>query len=72
MPMTDKRKQYLAEYRKEHLRRVALDVSPEMYEAIKECAAEQGKPVGTFIKWLLASYIKHRQQKGELPKVEVE
>lgn len=55
--MTEERKQYLAEYRKTHLKRFMMEMSPEMYEDVKRCADEKGKAVNTFIKWLLQKYI---------------
>ena len=59
--MSPERKKYLYEYRKEHLRRVTIDMSPEMYEQVKAAAAQSGKPVNTFIKWLLDMYLKHQK-----------
>ena len=57
--LTPERKQYLYEYRKTHLRRVTLDLKPEMYDQVKSAAAQKKMPVNTFIKWLLEMYIKH-------------
>ena len=62
--MTEERKQYLAEYRKTHLKRFMMEMSPEMYEDVKKCAADKNKAVNTFIKWLLQAYI-NRVKKGE-------
>jgi predicted DNA binding CopG/RHH family protein len=59
MPISEERKKYLYLYRKEHLRRVTLDMPPEMYEKVKEAATKKEMPVNTFIKWLLDQYIKH-------------
>ena len=55
--MTEERKKYLAEYRKTHLKRFMMEMSPEMYEDVKKCAADKNKAVNTFIKWLLQAYI---------------
>ena len=57
--MTEERKQYLAEYRKTHLKRFMMEMSPEMYEDVKKCAADKNKAVNTFIKWLLQKYIEN-------------
>ena len=59
--MTEARKQYLADYRKEHLRRVNLDVSPEMYEGIKRAAEKKEMPVNTMLKWLIRQYLTHEE-----------
>lgn len=48
--MSEKRKQYLAEYQKSNLKRIPLDVKPEFYDAIKRAADKNGESVNGFIK----------------------
>ena len=64
--MTEERKQVLAEYRKENMKRIPLDVSKDMYEEIKEAARLDGKKVNTFIKAAIAYYVRYKAvQRGE-------
>jgi hypothetical protein len=66
MPMTEERKQFLAEYRKENMKRIPLDVSKDMYEEIKEAARLDGKKVNTFIKAAIAYYVRMKAvERGE-------
>lgn len=48
--MSDERKQYLAQYQKEHLKRIPLDVSPDFYAIVKRAAGERGESVNGFIR----------------------
>ena len=62
--MNNERKQYLYEYRKNHLKRITLDVPPDFYERFKSVADEEQKPVGTLIKFLMKSYVDHKCKNG--------
>lgn len=56
MKMTDDRREYLKQYRKEKLKRVPLDLTIEEYEKLKAAAARANKSVNGFIKWRLQVY----------------
>lgn len=59
MKMTQDRKDYLKDYRSDNLKRIPLDVKPEMYVKIKAAADTKNMSVNGFIKWLLGQYITH-------------
>ena len=50
MPMKEERKNYLLNYAKEHVKRIPLDVSHEMYDNIKAHADRAGMPVNRYLK----------------------
>lgn len=50
MPMSDARKQYLAKYQKEKLKRIPLDVTPDFYAIVKRAADARGESVNSFIR----------------------
>ena len=56
--MTDERKEYLANYRKQKIHRIPLDVSVEFYEKIKAAADAEGRSVNNFIKFYIDAAIK--------------
>lgn len=55
--MSDERKQYLAQYQKEHLKRIPLDVKPEFFAAIREHARTRGLSVNSFIRLAIRNEI---------------
>lgn len=57
MPVAEDRKKYLSEYRKKNLKRIPLDVSPEMYEDIKRVAKDRGMSVNGWLKIIIAARI---------------
>lgn len=57
MPVAEDRKKYLSEYRKKNLKRIPLDVSPEMYEDIKRVAKDRGMSVNGWLKVIIAARI---------------
>jgi hypothetical protein len=57
MPITEDRKKYLSDYRKKNLKRIPLDVSPEMYEDIKRVAKDRGLSVNGWLKTIIAARI---------------
>lgn len=50
MPNSENKKRYNAEYEKEHLKRIPLNVQKEFYDGIKKAADSSGLPVNTYIK----------------------
>ena len=54
MAMSEKRKAYLKEYREKTIRRIPLDVSPNMYKEIKAAADADGKSVNEWIRLAVA------------------
>lgn len=50
MAVSEKRKETMMQYAREHLKRIPLDVRKEKYEEIKEHADKRGEPVNGFIK----------------------
>lgn len=50
MTMSDKRKNYLNQYKKDNLKRVPLDVTIEKYEEIKKAAADVNESINGYIK----------------------
>lgn len=58
MPISEKRKQYLTEYRKKKIKRVPFDIPVELYEQIKNAAEENGETVNGFIKRVVQESIK--------------
>lgn len=55
--MNEKRKEYLKEYRKNKLKRIPLDVSPQLYEQIKAAADKEGESVNGLIRHAVSVYI---------------
>lgn len=56
-PMSEERRVYLQQYKKEHFKRVPLDVTPEFLTAIKSAAKANKMSVNGFIRWLLGMYL---------------
>ena len=54
MAVSEKRKEYLKEYREKRIRRIPLDVSPKMYKQIKVAADADGKSVNEWIRLAVA------------------
>ena len=48
--MKKDRKEYYLQYKKANYRRVPLDVRPQVYDVIKEVAADRGQTVNGYIK----------------------
>ena len=48
--ITEERKQYLAKYRKEKIKRIPLDVDPSFFSIIKQTAEMRGETVNGFIR----------------------
>lgn len=59
MVMTEERKQYLKEYRKEKLKRIPLDVSLDFYNELKEHADREKRSVNGFLKTAATYYMFH-------------
>ena len=53
MGLTDERKEYLKQYRKEKLKRVPLDLHADYYERVKNAAALEGTSAIKLIKQIL-------------------
>lgn len=52
--MSEKRREYLKDYREKSIRRIPLDVSPNMYKQIKAAADADGKSVNEWIRLAVA------------------
>ena len=52
--MTDERREYLNEYKKENLKRIPLDVHHDFYIRVLQHAAMEGRSVNGYIKRVLA------------------
>lgn len=50
MPNSPKKKEYNAQYAKNNLKRVPLDIQKEKYEEIKAAAEKQGESLNGYIK----------------------
>ena len=55
--MEDSRKEYLAQYRKEKIHRIPLDIPNEFYDRIKAAADAEGRSVNGFIKFYLKNVV---------------
>lgn len=54
MAVSEERKKYLYDYKKNNLKRVPLDMKLADYETLKASAAEAGQTVNGFIKQAIA------------------
>ncbi len=50
MPISEHRREYLNEYRKDNLKRIPLDVTKEKYAEIKSAAESANESVNGYIK----------------------
>lgn len=58
---TDAQKKATLKYKKNHYKRIPLDVTHEYYDSIKRAADSVGEPVNTFIKKSVDLRISHIQ-----------
>lgn len=66
--MTESRREYLANYKREKVKRVPLDVPPEMYDVIKRTAEENGESVNGYLKRVIrADLVKSVMKKSKNP-----
>lgn len=68
MPMSESRKQYLAQYKKERLKRVPLELDLETYERLQGVIADNAnghKTMNGLLKGIIAEYLKWYDHKKE-------
>ena len=58
MSYSDRKKQYNTQYKKDHLKRIPLDVTLDKYERIKKYTIKHGLTVNGFIKSLIDEALK--------------
>lgn len=63
MSYKENKKTYIANYKKDKLKRIPLDVQKEKYEQIKEHAAANNETVNGFIKRAIDETIEHDNNK---------
>lgn len=64
MPNSENKKKYNAEYAKENLKRIPLDVQKAKYEEIKSAADQAGETVNGYIKKAIDERIGRSEKKG--------
>ena len=57
MDTAKERGKALAQYRKEHFKRIPLDVKPALYEQVKAAADAEGLPVNVWIRRAIGVYL---------------
>ena len=57
MDTAKERGKALAQYRKEHFKRIPLDVKPTLYEQVKAAADADGLPVNAWIRRAIGVYL---------------
>lgn len=64
MAMTEDRKKYLYEYKKEKLKRVPLDLTLDFYNLVKSTAEDNKVSVNGYIKQAIAEKIERDSKSG--------
>ena len=59
--MDEERKEYLKQYRKDNLKRIALDVRPDVYDKIKLAAETDNMSVSRYIKALITADLEQKE-----------
>lgn len=59
--MDEERKEYLKQYRKDNLKRIALDVRPDVYDKIKLAAETDNMSVSRYIKALITADLEKKE-----------
>ena len=57
MATSEKRREYLIQYRAHNLKRIPLDVKPALYEQVKAAADAEGLPVNAWIRRAIGVYL---------------
>ena len=63
MPMSEEKLRYFAEYKKEHLKKVQIDVRKEYYTRLKNVCELDGTTVTKFVKKAMDEALKAREKK---------
>ena len=70
--MTEKNKAKMEQYKKEHIKRIPLDMQKTMYERVKAHAVMAGVPVNKYVKEALETRMaKEDKREGIAPDVNI-
>ena len=61
MAVSEKRREYLIQYRAHNLKRIPLDVKPALYEQIKAAADKDGVSVNAWIRRAIGVYLSKKK-----------